>query len=701
MDKSSLSIWKKRVDAARKTYKKWEADQRVQEAYNFWLGDQLEKPKDKSGQRKLQINKIHPEVRNNLPSLYYYRPYARLTAAPEYVSDPGSSIESDTQLLQDTANHLVRDPSVGFRENTFLGLKEAHWALGLVEVGYSAVFTDVPGMKKPPLKERKDTPTDTTDKEAADGTGQAHGPDALAETLAGSEGGGETPAEDQSEGAGAEDQSGESESDAGSAPDTQDLQDELDALRASLKSERFFVKHIPANQLLISRSDKPVLLDNDWIGYWEDVPLEDVKRCTAYSNTEDLKPNTGDDVQKNPDIEDPLGDVDMIRIYRIWDLRTFTKRVYGHGGESWLMEAPFKRCPLKVLRFDVDPYHFLPRPPLRSKLDPQIEYNHSRDFLRRLRIALVPRFTYDEGAMDAKYMEELESGDIGCYVPRKEGTNDPIQPINQPSFSENAIQSLTLSDKEFQDVGGVGGDARIAQTKTATQANIANVKDQVQDSFDRLIVAEWLGTIIEELLLLAIDNMNIDQWIATNVAPDSVYSMQLAQQVGDAFKRINTEVLSDASRGVSWSVQIDLESLSPVSEEEKFQKWMQGLTMFSNPILARLFSVSQPILKRTLDLLGVKSANDQQLISDAMTKIVQMEQQLAAQGQNAAPGMSPQPGSGAPGAPRPGAPSGPPQGAPAAPPAPKPAGPGGPPAGGPQPPGPAGPGGSMRGPGGR
>jgi hypothetical protein len=73
------------------------------------------------------------------------------------------------------------------------------------------------------------------------------------------------------------------------------------------------------------------------------------------------------------------------------------------------------------------------------------------------------------------------------------------------------------------------------------------------------------------------------------------------------------------------------------------------------------------LLKHTLTLLGIKSGKDTGLIQDAMMKVVQMEAQLAAQGQNAAPGVSPQGGSGAPGMPKPGGGGGPQPGGPAGP----------------------------------
>lgn len=677
MEKGSVGVWKKRITAAKDLYKKWEEEQRVKECYNYWRGDQLAEPLDEFGRRRAQINKIHPEVRNNIPSIYFYKPFARLNAAPEAADDPGSTIEQDVQLLQDTVNHLIRDPRTTYRESTFIGLKEAHWSMAVVEVGYTAEFEDDPALPRPALKEKKDTKVAKPLPEepppapmTPPGVGMGAPPlDPMAPPPEMGMGAGmppepvpglDTPIEIPEPGMGDE---------------LASLQSEIAQLKAGIREEKFFVKHIPSKQILVSISDMPIIQSNDWIGYWEDVNLEDVKESRAYKNTEGLKPNTGDPEKEKEEASysEATGGTDKIRLYKIWDLRTYEKWVFAEGHDKELMRKKYKRLPLKILRFDIDPYHFYPRPPLLSKLGPQDEYNDSREYLRKIRLGTVPRYTYDEDAVDAIQLRKLESGEMGTYVPRKSGTTNVFEPINQPSYSENAIQTLTLSDKEFADVGGVGGDARTAQSKTATQAKIAETKDQVQDSFDRQVVAEWLASIAEELMYCAIDNMNMDQWVAINVVPETMYASQLTQQIEQTYKRINAEILSDAQAGVRWSVIIDVESLSPVSEEEKFQKWMQGLSLFGNPGMARLFSASPELLIHTLNLLGVKSAKDQQMIVGAMQQVVAMEQQLAAQGQNAAPGISGQPGAGKPPAPK---------------------GPGGPP-GGPQPGGPAGPGASK------
>ena len=152
----TVKQWRKRVDAAKEGKKNWEQVNRVETCYQYWRGEQRGPDIfDEFGQRRAQVNKIHPAVKNQLPSLYFYRPNFTLTAEPEEADDPGTDIESDTELLQATLNHLVADPTVRFRESTFLALKEAHWAGGCVEVGYSAEWVDDPDLARPPLQENE------------------------------------------------------------------------------------------------------------------------------------------------------------------------------------------------------------------------------------------------------------------------------------------------------------------------------------------------------------------------------------------------------------------------------------------------------------------------------------------------------------------------------------------------------------------
>ena len=618
-DADAIRTWWKRRDAAIKMREEWETKYRVKDNYSYWRGQQRVDPIDGLGNRRAQINKIHPDVANQIPSLYYYYPFARVTAQPELADTPGTAIDEAMQLLQDTANHIIRIRSTRFKESTMLAMKEAFWAMGVVETGYTADFVDDPQAERPALKEQKDTEIDKKQREK--------------------------PIEQMSD---------------------DEVETALATERSKVKGARFYVRHIPSNQILVSVSDKPCIEDNDWIGYWEDLPLEDVKQSKAYKNAENLKPGVpcGDDdsAKRAREADEAIGTPERVRIYKIWDLRTKEKLVLAHGHDKYLARVKYERLPLHFLRFDIDPYHFWPYPPVYSKLGPQDEYNQSREYIRRERISRVGRYTYDEDAVEAEQARKFESNDLNIMIPRKAGTTQPIEPVQQPSYSGEAIQALTLSDKEFQDVGGVGGDARIAQTKTATQAKIAEVKNQAQDSADRQTVAGWLASISNELLQLAIDNMLLNQWVAINVAPDSQFAPMEAQRVSQSYQLVTAQKLAAAANMVEWDLTVDMESLSPVSEEEKFQKWMQGLAFIGNPGMAMVFAFAPELLKYTLKLMGLTSAREQEMILGAMGAMVQAQQAQAAAAAGggsppATPGVSPMGGGKQPGAPTPGAPT--------------------------------------------
>ena len=89
---------------------------------------------------------------------------------------------------------------------------------------------------------------------------------------------------------------------------------------------------------------------------------------------------------------------------------------------------------------------------------------------------------------------------------------------------------------------------------------------------------------------------------------------------------------------------MDVESLSPVSEQEKQAQWMQALNLISNPAVAPLLAMSEPLLKRTLDLNGIKNAKDQGAIRQALAQKAQMEMQMAQAQQGGPPGVAPMPG---------------------------------------------------------
>lgn len=614
-----VATWHKRIAASLLVRETWEKDYRVAECYQYWRGKQREKEHDEHGERRAQHNKVHPDVDEQLASLYFYAPYGRVTAAPERSDTPRETVNQKARLLQDTGVALVRDKKTGFKNNTQNPVKEGQWAIGCVEVGYDADFINNPMAKRPPLKEKKETKV-------------------LREL------GGEPPEDDlllePGDGA-AEPVKDEFGLTPGEGSDLASLTAELKRLRSQLKGETFYVKHIPAKQILISPSDKSILDDNDWVGYWEDYPLEDVKASPAYDNVDDLKPES--DMCANPE----TGTVDRVRLYRIWDLRGRVKLVLAKGHDKVLMTVPFERCALKFYRQDIDPYHFFPIPPVYLKLPAQDEYNDSAEYLRKMRIGTVPRYTYDQEAITADEAGKFQSRDFNVMIPRAAGSRQPIEPVNQPSTAGTAIQTLGLSEKEFTQASSASGNPLDPPTQTATRVVVANAKKSAQESFQRTTVAVFLGEIIEELILLAVDHMSLERWIAMNVDLDSPMAFEEVQQVAQTYQQINAEKLRAAAMGINWSIEVDADSLSPVSQAEQGMKLMQMINFISTPQGSALLSRAPSLLKRMMILAGIKAGEDVDAIKEALMVITQMNEMAMVQGMRT-PGVSPSAGEPAP-----------------------------------------------------
>lgn len=597
-EKEIVGTWFKRIEAGERVRKQWEENYRVAECYNYWRGNQRKETHDEQGQRRAIHNKIHPDVAGSLPSLYFNRPSGKVMAKASRSDTSHETVTAKAQLLQDTGDFIIADPDTGFDENTFLATKESHWAVGCVEVGYSPDFINNPMAMPPPLQENEDTKISTAPVKDEDGL-----------TVDG-------------------------------MSDLPALKKELKRLQENLRGEVFFVKHIRAEQLIISSSDKAILENNDSVGYWEEYPLEDVKNASAYTNTDDLKPSADGKEKGKEGVDD--GSIEKVRLYKIWDLRTRVKYVFARGHEKILMKKKFKRCSLKFLRFDVDPYHFFPIPPVFLKLNQQDSYNDSAEYLRMMRVGTVPRFTYDEDAVDAAEAAKFQSSDFNIMIPRKQGTHGVIEAIGQPSTSSGAVQTLGLSEKEFAEAGNAGGDPRLPQTRTATQAMIADTKANAQDSFERTQTAKWLASIIQELILLATEYMNLPRWIAINVDMDSPDAQEAAQDVAHTYQQISAEKLREVMTGITWWVEVSVESLSPIADAERGAKIMQMVQFVSPPPVAALLSMAPTLLKQILSLSGLKNGNDIAAVREALAVIVQMNQQAAAAGAPPGPGISPQ-----------------------------------------------------------
>lgn len=645
-EKESVKVkrWVARIQSANKAFEKWAQDYKVARCRRYWKGFQRsgDEMLDRKGNERVQVNLILPTVGIKIPSLYFYYPFARISGSPAESDTPSETIDDRAQLLQDMANTIVREPSTGFRWETLLALKDSMWALGVVEIGYSAEFTDNPSFKRPPLAEDEKIKKEMG-KEAAQ-------PDSVAPGL-GPLGAGPVPAP-----APGLNLAGPLGSSGGNpmpptppipggppmpgGPPSPDEQTTLSSLKQIVQEETFFVRRIPPDTFRCSINSKPTLLHNDWIGYYEWMYVEDVKDAPAYKgNTKGLKPSGKISAEYGSaeytqgmgpetgelDADDRLGARErsgMIQVWKIWSLREKMRYVIAEGHDKFLLKEPYKVLPLYPIRFEILPDDFYPIPPISQMLGPQDEYNDSREMLRGLRKTIYPRNLVKDGAIEQGEVAKLEEGGPNVYA----WCTDPaaVTPVQQPSWDSAIIRTLAVSKDDLLQTSGISSEMRgQAESDTATQAVIVNQRSLVRESFGRLQVAEWLGQIISGLLRLAIQKMTLPMWILKNADPFSPSFPMEATKIAQAYRPITYTDIEEADNLIRWDVNVDIETLSPLTEQTARAEWGQMLSMISNPAVAMLLSRSKVLLKRTLDTFGIRSGRDQEAIAEALGMLAQ------------------------------------------------------------------------------
>jgi hypothetical protein len=635
-EEDHVRLWFNRVHDAKRVKAKWEDNYEVQRSHDYVRGFQRgsDEELDAQGEPRYTINKILANLKVKLPRLFYYHPYIRVRPTRGREDTPGQLVSKRAQLLQDTINTVIRAPQTRFKPEALAALKEAHWAFGIVEVGYDADWTENPFKRKPILIDGED------EREELEKIGKI-----------------------------------QPELDDDDDPITSALQEAFSDMEEIPQQESFFVKHIPASQFYVATNDRIATESMDWIGYWEWMQVEDVKR--AYDNTEDIRATgmmTMDEAGHDKDLMPTYESgeeipANMVRVWKIWDQRERIRYVLAEGHKYFLREGSYDYCPIFDLRFEVMPGEWYPIPPIFQQLMEQDEFNDSREYLRMVRKGTRPRFIYDKQSFTAAELEKLENDEFGVFIGTDNGNMTAIAPINQPTFSDTALRVLGLAEAGFTEQAGSSPVNRLTRggggTPTATEVGAMEESSDVRDSYEQQQVADWLASVSSGILQCAVDKMTLAQWVILNSDPSSpqfqMDGMQIAQVLQTIYTPIpNLEQLAQAantlqqmirpqaptaaqgremqvvtpddleqSYGVGdWDVTVDIESLSPVSESQHASRIMQALQLISSPGPGELLAISPELLKTMLNLMGIRSAEDQAAISNALMMQQQMRQMM-------------------------------------------------------------------------
>lgn len=596
-EKARVKLWSDRIRSASKLYDKWADKYRTDDLEDYYLGIQWKKYglTEEEAQRRYVINLVFSSIEVNKPALNFYKPQVRVQPRPGRSDDYGSNAEQRARLCQDTIQTFIDDPKLDFHLETNLALHEAHFRFGVIEVGYTADYMDNPNVGRPVLKEGK--------KYLEDGTAAP----------------------------------GDEITDSDGKPVIHE--------EKVVDSESLYYKRIPAHTFRVSLSNRNKVNTNDWVGYYEWAYVEDVKRNKAYDNTSGIK-STGVVKEEFREPEESLEDLQkrsgMVRIWRIWDIRRKVRHVLADGHDKFLVESkPFKFLPFAFMKFYDILNSSYPLPPVFEWLGPQDEVNETRDAQRAHRRRFYRRYTYRKGSIDVAELEKLENGGDGVYA--ESNTPDPIIPVPDAPLGADQWTHLDQSMKDFQIVSAVGGEQRgVAESSTATQATIIDVRSRLRETSNRTRVADWLADISRLILLTLRENMALPFWVKVNVDP-----IAAQQNGGEEVAKVTTtwkqiEAGDIDSVDTEFDVFIDLASMSPVTEDVQRNSWNQVLALLSNQALVMIMAQSEVILRKTLSLYGIRAENE---IREIMKVCQSTSQAMQAQAQAEAAAKAKLPGS--------------------------------------------------------
>ena len=148
-------------------------------------------------------------------------------------------------------------------------------------------------------------------------------------------------------------------------------------------------------------------------------------------------------------------------------------------------------------------------------------------------------------------------------------------------LGDQHMEMLQVSRADFDNITGVTPEQRgLAQTTTATQANIVDARAEIRESRDQEIVAQFLCRIGKEILLQAKEKLTSEILV-----PISLDSSNLETPIGGEIEPINEawESIKLSSLGdEDMDVNIMVASLSPISNQKQKEAYIEFLSIMTN-----------------------------------------------------------------------------------------------------------------------
>lgn len=558
-DKEIAQFWINRLKSADKVHDRWESLFKVKACEDYYEGFHYQTDKTEDEYRPYRVNLIFSTVEVKKPGLTFNEPIASITPRPGRISWNSEQAYAGARLKEDALNTYLTDPDNEVGEIIADALNDSFARFGVVEVGFSTDYIDNPNIEKPLL-----------------------------------------------------DNDGEIIKDKNDEPLKQPSQVPI--------LEQLYLKHIPADQFRVSAlRHNRILSKCDWVGYYEWVHVADILANENYVNTDKINMTSGRSEDYNDDIDayddDKKIKGDLIKLWKIWDLRGKKKYHLTEDQEEIHLIEPFDRLPLFALNFYPRKKGFYPIPFTYNLLSPQDEFNEAREGQRIHRRRFLRKYLYDKNKIDdPTELDKLEYGPDGTWSGVNGDPSNVVYPVPNADLGASAAQAMIVPKDDLNLIAGVTPEER-GQTDrtTATQATFTDRYSKIRESHNSNKVVNWITSIFREILLTMKEK---------GVLPFYIQKSQGQETQWDEV------ILSEAIDDYDFSINIDVTVVSPVAKDERKRAYMELWAFLSTyPQIA----MSPDLVRETADIFGYRNEKTIKQMTDMATLAMLGQIQMAKQ----------------------------------------------------------------------
>lgn len=509
------TVWNDRIDHADRYHKKWSEKYKCSTLEKYYRGEHWVGDDERPG--AYVLNMVYTTLEIKLASYSFQNIQFHVTPRPSKMDWNIEMAVSSAQNKEDVLNTIVGNPNGRFCDEIEAAIKDSFFRFGIIEVGYSAEWLTNPNAGKPLYL----SDTDPSATEPARGPIIEKQPDQIP------------------------------------------------------TNELVYFKRVPALRFRVGGIEGRYLEQCNWVGYYDFYYANDIKSAKNLKNTDKIETvsHRSDEWEVSNEFDELLKKGDLLKVWKIWDLRAKDLILYDQANDVILYEKPFKRLPLFDIRWATDTLGWYPIPPVFNWISPQDEINESRQQMRSYRRRFNRQFQTVRGTVIPEEKDKFMEAKDGALIEVEK--QDAITPIADAPLNQVVPQAMIVGKDDLVLVSGTSSESMgNADRITATQSIEISRRFGVRENREKTRVSVWVNKIGREILMTAQEKLISGIWAKATVDPGEGLLGEM--NTTPSWQYISSQDLSD---GVDYDINVQITSQSPVENQDDKQKFLEFLTL--------------------------------------------------------------------------------------------------------------------------